>query len=174
MCHEICGAVTANWYKLTRQTVSASVGEGLRKILYNKSGRIGLRAARVFPSTITNDTLYHFTCSTESEAAYLTALLNADSLQKAYRQSQKTRRHFDLHLWHTVPIPRYDSRNSVHLELATLCVEAESVAHNVRDLYRDDIGQIQLSAAIHDALRECGIAGRIDTAARKLMPEQAK
>ena len=160
--------------KLTRQTVSASVDEGLRKILYNKSGRIGLRAARVFPNTITNDTLYHFTCSTESEAAYLTALLNADSLQKAYRQSQKTRRHFDLHLWHTVPIPRYDSRNSVHLELAALCVEAEVISQDIRDSFRNDIGQIQLSAAIHDALRECGIAGRIDGAARQLMPGQAR
>ena len=159
--------------KLTRQTTTAANGEGPRKVIYNKSGRIGLRAARISPDTITNDTLYHFTCSSESEAAYLTALLNADCLQEAYRQSQKTRRHFDLHFWHTVPILKYDSRVSTHRTLAALCLEAEEIAQDVRDSFSDSIGQRKVSAAIHEELRERGIAARIDAAARRLMPEQA-
>ena len=159
--------------KLTRQTTSDVAGEGLRKVLYNKSGRIGLRSARISPGTVTNDTLYHLTCSSESEAAYLTALLNADCLQEAYRQSQKTRRHFDHHFWHTVPIPKYDSRNLTHIELADLCGQAEEAAEEVRDSLPEGAGQIRVSEAIHVALRESGIAGRIDEAARELMPEQA-
>ena len=159
--------------KLTRQTTTAANGEGLRKVIYNKSGRIGLRAARISPDTITNDTLYHLTCRTESEAAYLTALLNADCLQEAYRQSQKVRRDFHQRFWHTVPIPRYSSRISTHRTLATLCVEAEAVAQSVRDSFSDGVGQIKVSAAIHEELRDQGIAARIDAAARRLMPEQA-
>ena len=159
--------------KLTRQSTSVVVGEGLRKVLYNKSGRIGLRSARVSPDIIVNDTIYHLTCSSESEAAYLTALLNADCLQEAYRQSQRTRRHFDLHFWRTVPIPKYDSRNSTHIELADICTEAEAAAEEVRNSFPDGVGQIRVSEAIHAALRERGIAGRIDDAARKLMPDQS-
>ena len=158
---------------LTRQTESASDGEGPRKVLYNASGRIGIRAARVSPYTVANHSLYHLTCRTESEAAYLTALLNADCLQEAYRQSQKTRRHFDHHFWHAVPIPRYRSRISTHRTLAALCAQAEEIAQHVRDSFPDNVGQIRVSAAIHDALREQGIAARIDTAARRLMPDQA-
>ena len=158
---------------LTRQTASAADGEDSRKVIYNKSGRIGLRAARIPPDTITNDTLYHFTCFTESEAAYLTALLNADCLQEAYRQSQKARRDFHQHFWRTVPIPKYDSRVSTHRTLARLCAQAEEIAQSVRDSFPDSIGQIKVSAAIHEGLRERGIAARIDAAARRLMPEQA-
>ena len=158
---------------LTRQTASAADGEDSRKVIYNKSGRIGLRAARIPPDTITNDTLYHFTCFTESEAAYLTALLNADCLQEAYRQSQKARRDFHQHFWRTVPIPKYDSRVSTHRTLARLCAQAEEIAQSVRDSFPDSIGQIKVSAAIHEELRERGIAARIDAAARRLMPEQA-
>ena len=162
-----------NQNSLLRQTSFTSAGEGLRKVLYNKSGRIGLRSARVSPDIIVNDTIYHLTCSSESEAAYLTALLNADCLQEAYRQSQRTRRHFDLHFWRTVPIPKYDSRNSTHIELADLCKEAEAAAAEVRDSFPDGVGQIRVSEAIHAALRERGIAERIDDAARSLMPDQA-
>ena len=35
------------------------------------------------------------------------------------------------------------------------------------------LGQIKVSDAIHEALREQGVAGRIDQAVRKLMPDQA-
>ena len=158
---------------LLRQTESRIGGEGIRKVLYNSSGRKGLRATRVAHQTIASHSLYHLTCSSESEAAYLASLLNADCLQEAYRQSQKTRRHFDLHFWRTVPIPKYDARNATHIQLADLCGQAEAVAEEVRDSFPDSAGQIRVSDAIHQALRECGVASQIDAAARELMPEQA-
>ena len=158
---------------LTRQTAFAGTGEGRRKVLYNKSGRIGLRAARVSPDVIAENTLYYLICQTETEAAYLAALLNADCLQEAYRQSQKTRRHFDHHFWHTVPIPKYDPRDETHLALAQLCADAETAANAARDELPDGAGQIKISAAIHANLRELGIAARIDKLAAKLIPNQA-
>ena len=159
--------------KLTRQTASMSSGEGRRKVLYNKSGRIGLRAARVSPDVIAENTLYYLTCQTETEAAYIVALLNADCLQEAYRQSQKTRRHFDHHFWRAVPIPKYDPRDETHLALAQLCIEAESSSTAARDALPAGAGQIKISAAIHANLRALGTAARIDELARKLIPNQA-
>ena len=158
---------------LIRQSVSSLSDEGLRKVIYNKSGRIGIRAARISQETIINDKLYHYTCTTETEAAYLVALLNADILQEAYRQSQRTRRDFDLHLWSAVPIPRYDSENPDHLSLAALTRQAEDIAQQVRDTHRPTSGQIQISQTIHQTLRNTGIAPRIDEIAKRLMPAQA-
>ena len=158
---------------LARQTAFDGSGEGRRKVLYNKSGRIGLRAARVSPDVIAENTLYYLTCQTETEAAYIVALLNADCLQEAYRQSQKTRRHFDHHFWRAVPIPKYDPRDETHLALAQLCIEAESASTAARDALPAGAGQIKISASIHANLRALGAAARIDELARKLIPNQA-
>ena len=158
--------------KLTRQTSLQSVGEALRKVIYNKSGRIGIRAARIYPHIIANDSLYDFTCATESEAAYLVALLNADCLQEAYLQSKTSVRHFDLHLWSAVPIPRYDSSNPEHVQLADLCRQAEVAAEFVRDTLPPGAGQIKVSAAIHQQLRSQGIAQSIDATTRKVVGEE--
>ncbi len=155
---------------LTRQTEGAGDGgDALIKVVYNKSGRIGLRSTRMPSDTLCSDNLYHYTCRTASEAAYLVAMMNADCLQEAYRQSQRARRHFDHHFWRTVPIPRYDARDKNHAALAALCEEAESAAASARDGLRGNVGQIQASAKIRAALRESGIAARLDAAVGEVM-----
>lgn len=156
---------------LTRQTEGAVGGDALIKVVYNSSGRIGLRSARMPANTVCEYTLYHYTCRTASEAAYLSAMMNADCLQEAYRQSQRTRRHFAHHFWRTVPIPRYDARDLRHAALAALCEDAESVAAEARGGLRANAGQIQASAAIRAALRESGVAARIDGAVGEVMGE---
>ena len=158
--------------KLTRQTIGTHTGGGARKVLYNASGRIGLRAARVTLDAIAEHALYHLSCKSESEAAYLVAILNADCLQEAFRQSKKSVRHFDQHFWHTVPIPRYDWKNKTHRRLALLCKEAEAIAEKVRDSMPDNAGQISVSAKIHKELRLIGLANRINAAAAELLPNQ--
>ena len=154
---------------LTRQTEVESGGDALRKVVYNKSGRIGLRSARMRTDLVCSLNLYHYTCRTASEAAYLVAMMNADCLQEAYRQSQRVRRDFAHHFWRTVPIPRYDARDANHAALVALCEEAESVAASARDGLRGNVGQIQASAKIRAALRESGIAARLDAAVGEVM-----
>ena len=155
---------------LTRQTAGVEVGaDALRKVVYNSSGRIGLRAARMAADMVCEYTLYHYTCETASEAAYLAAMLNADCLQETYRQSQRTRRHFAHHFWRAVPLPRYDGRDEAHLSLSALCEEAESTASDARDGLRSNIGQIKASATIHAALRESGVSARIDAVVGEVM-----
>lgn len=89
------------------------------------------------------------------------------------QQIQKTRRHFDLHLWSAVPIPRYDSNDLDHVQLAALCRQAETTAQHIRDSLPPRSGQIKVSDAIHQALRNTGIVPAMDEIARKLVPEQA-
>ena len=149
----------------------SGVGDALIKVVYNVSGRIGLRSARMAGDMICNHKLYHYTCRTESEAAYLAAMLNADCLQEAYRQSQRTRRDFAHHFWRAVPLPRYDGRDDAHLSLSALCEEAESTASAARDGLRANVGQIKASATIHAALRESGVSARIDAVVGEVMGE---
>ena len=156
--------------KLVRQIAKQQTQKGNVKVVYNKSGQ-ELRAARSAPHYIAENSTYHMTTKSPEEAAYLVAVLNADCLQLAYQQSRKSDRHFDHQFWYTVPIPRYDFRNQHHQALADLCNQAERTAERVRDSMATDAGQISISDAIRRALRENGIAGRIDEQVRAILPE---
>ena len=138
--------------KLGRQTGMNNAGELATKVIYNKSGQI-LRTARVPADYIADNSAYHLTAKTPDEAAYLTALLNADYLQQAYQDSRKSDKDFHHHIWPTVPIPRYDTGNAHHRALASLCAAAEQAAAGVRDRLPADTGQIRLCEAIRRELR---------------------
>lgn len=147
-----------------------------RMVLYPKSGDI-MRAARTRPGTgFVNDSLYWGVAGTEAEAGYLACLLNAPCLVRAFLEARSSGRDFHLHPWRNVPIPRFDSDNPVHIELADLCWEAEDVAlemaQGVRK-HRPGAGQVAISKAIRARLTDEGISGRIDRCARRLLPEQA-
>ncbi len=112
-----------------------------------------MRAAMATPNHIVGHQTYWLICKTTDEAAYLTALLNADCLQQAYQDSRKSDRHFLHHIWRAVPIPRYDTGNAHHRALASLCAAAEQAAAGVRDSLPSDTGQIKLCEAIRRELR---------------------
>ena len=158
--------------KLTRQTVEIRAGNRTRKVLHNASGRIGLRAARVESNVIAEHTIYHFTCGSEAEAAYLVALLNADCLQESFRQSKVSMRHFDQHFWYSVPLPRYDKNNKTHRQLVSLCKRAEGIAAEVRDSLPNNVGQVRASGQIHEKLRSNHTMDQINAAAAELLPDQ--
>ena len=85
-----------------------------------------MRAARTHAGTAVVDaTLYWFVVATEAEAGYLTTLLNANCLRRAFAESKESGRDFHLHSWRKVPIPSYDKRNNRHRELADLCGPVE-------------------------------------------------
>lgn len=143
-------------------------------VAYNKSGQ-HLRATRTKDRLILNDACYWLPIRSGSEAAYLVAVLNADALQDAYRAARKSDRDFHTHFWYRVPIPRYDRNNRLHRRLARLGETLEQVAITVRD--RPDLtgaGQVKACKQIRKALRDQGVAERLDNAVRELLPEHAK
>ncbi len=146
----------------------------LCRVVYNGAGQ-HLRATRCRRSKVlVEHTCYWWDTNSEREAQYLVSMLNSQCLQDAYRECRKSDRHFETHVWNGVPIPCYEPRNDYHLELAGLCLEAENLAAKIlRDLDLSN-KQVKLSRQIKDALKESGISDRIDEAARKILPDQAR
>ena len=147
-----------------------------RMVLYPKSGDV-MRAARTqVGNGFADDTLYWHVAGSEEEAGYLTALLNAPYLLRGFIESRESGRHFDLHPWRKVPIPRFDSKNGQHVVLAELCGRAEEVA---RELAAEVIARLpnasqpKLSNEVRAGLERQGILLAIDSIAKQLLPSQA-
>ncbi len=143
-------------------------------VTYNKSGQ-HLRAARTKGQIVLNDACYWLPARSGSEAAYLVAVLNADTLQDAYRAARKSDRDFHTHFWYRIPIPAFDRNERLHRRLARLGETLERVASTVRD--RPDLanaGQVRACKRIREALRNQGVAERLNNAVRELLPEYAK
>lgn len=150
---------------------------GKRMVLYPKSGDL-MRAARIQAGDgFADDTLYWYVASNGDEAGYLTALLNAPCLQRAFLESRDSGRHFDLHPWRKVPIPRYDSNDANHLALAELCEGAEKVARDSAAEISKRFplaGQPKLSNGVRAGLEGQGILSAIDRIVAQLLPSQAE
>ena len=143
-------------------------------VVYNKSGQ-HLRAARTTDQPILNDACYWLPTRSGAEAAYLVAVLNADALQDAYRAARRSDRDFHTHIWHQVPIPRFDRDERLHRRLARLGETLEQTAITARD--RPDlaeVGQVKACKQIRIALRDQVIAERVDNAVRELLPDHTR
>lgn len=145
-------------------------------VLYPTSGDI-MRAARTCPgSGLAGHTLNWYVADSKEEAGYLTALLNAPCLRRAFSESRESGRHFVLHPWRKVPIPRYDDEDERHVELAGLCEIAEKVALEVAQYVRQQspsVGQNKISQTIRNRLVSDGTSHAIDRVVVRLLPGQA-
>ena len=146
-------------------------GANIRKVILNKSGQV-IRAGRTGIDVLLEDTGYYCILP-EKSAAHLTALLNAPCLQLAYQESRESDRHFDLHPFRKVPIPRFDATDSDHLELVELCEQAELEAQDVIELLPDNTGQIKASNTIRQRLMDEGIADAIDEVVQRVLPSHS-
>jgi len=169
----LIGAIDYNC-KLSRQLAAMIAGQtGRTKVICPNSGRI-MRSARISVSdAIATASFYHWTAPTEAEAMYLVSLLNAPCLQAAFEMSRDTSRHFALHPWRKVPIPRYDESNSTHRALSGLCEMAEAAAQTELERPGMPAGQSAASSRIRLALAKTGILDRIDAEARKVLPDHS-
>ena len=114
---------------------------------------------------------------TTHEARYLTVLLNTSCLQHAYTSAKESGRHFDLHPWRKVPIPRYDGTIPLHREIAALCTQAEKDAVRTVAAELEAVPgreQVRLSKAVRNALANDGIDAKMGEYARLLLPDQAE
>ncbi len=159
--------------KLSSQPTGAHPEQ--RMVLYIASGDV-MRSARTSSgSGLVGNTLYWYVATSEDEAAYLTALLNAPCLKRAFFESRASGKHFHLHPWRKVPIPKYDASNPDHVRLAELCQRAEKVAVSVaRDAKRriPKAREVKLSNLVRRRLVAAGVFPAIDEALTKLLPDQ--
>ena len=157
------------------------------RVVYNCSGGL-LRAARTDQSmgldassyyrcfgpdqedlTVKKDAVFEEAVF-EEEAAYLTAVLNASALLKAFNAARRSDRHYALHIWRSVPIPRYSASKKSHKVLAGLCLEAEELVSRLLPELRGQ-GQIKVSKQVRAALQEAGISRKIDAQVRRILPD---
>jgi hypothetical protein len=146
-------------------------------VLYPTSGDI-MRAARTSAgSGFVGHTLFWHVAESEREAGYLVSLLNAPCLRRAFAESRASGRHFVLHPWRKVPIPRFNSRNRMHRRLAELCNHAEKSAQVAVEAAQHEIpsvGQQKLTSSVKGRLIDDGILRSIDQIAAKLLPDQVQ
>lgn len=128
-------------------------------VLYCTSGA-NMCAARMTSRHIVDSSLYRVKTNSKNEALFLVGILNADVMRDWFRQTRKSDRHFHTYFWSEIPIPRFNRKNTDHQRLARLAKHAEGVAGAVIDPSRD---------RIRKALRDDGVAGRIDETVTKII-----
>ena len=160
--------------KLSEQPLMPSSERSM--VLLPGSGDI-MRAARHQPgAAIVDSTLFWLTVRNEDEAGYLVTLLNAKCLRRAFADSRESGRHFQLHPWRKVPIPRYDYAIRAHRRLAKLCERAEEVVvETVANKLQENskLGQRGLSTVIRQAVERSKVGREIEMLAAQILPEQA-
>jgi SAM-dependent methyltransferase len=108
------------------------------RVVYTKSG-MHVSAALVNDGcSIIDHVLYWATVRSTSEGHYLTGILNSPSLTELVRPLMsygKDERHIDKAVW-DLPIPEYDAKNEVHVEISQL---ASDLAAQIADMtFRSD------------------------------------
>lgn len=148
--------------------ITAQVRESDRhsRVVYNEGGQI-VRAARVPNTRLVDETCFYFDADSVEEALYLVGILNADSLKQRLSETRETDRHFHAHLWRKVPIPRFDSTNSLHLKLVKLVQKVEVEARELAAQH-EDWSQVRLSKWIRENLPE-SLVKKISSSTDELM-----
>ena len=144
-------------------------GRNRNRVLYPLSGDI-MRAAFTHDDGVIDSSLYYWQAQSRNEALYLVTVLNAECLREAFVQCRESGRHFHLHPWRKVPIPRFDKANRKHIKLTELGAKATTTAKKCMAAAADHLGQVGVSKRIRKGLHDAGLAERIDDIVRKIMP----
>ena len=113
-----------------------TTGDGTVRVAYTQSGQPTAAIIRD-RHAIVDRTLYQTECRSEAEAHYLLAILNSERLATEVKPFCPTNwakkiRHFEKHGW-KLPIPRYESRNTLHSRLSKLGQTAEQECKELID-----------------------------------------
>ena len=124
--------------KLTSQLEylqAAIAGDGTTRVAYTQAGQPTAAVIRDHHA-IVDRKLYQTICSSEDEAYYVLAILNSKELTTAAEKFMTKglfgARDFEKHGW-KLPIPRYDSRNTLHSRLSKLGKTAEQECKDLID-----------------------------------------
>lgn len=149
--------------------LSSQIPAGPHRVVYTKAGS-NLAAARVLDEdAIIDFGLYWTATSSESEALYLTAILNSGALLERVKPLQTIglfgARHFDKYVF-SIPIPVFETGAADHMTLADLAREAERVATRV------DISEMRHFTTARTAIKKSlsPILQEIDSLVLRLVP----
>ena len=136
-------------------------------VIYPASGDV-MRAAYVPNGMAVIDSgIYRRAMSTVAEARYLVAILNASTLEEAFRAARTSGRDFHRNPWRAIPIPSWDANNPIHKKLAALTLQAEKTVRTMGL----PTNQKAASKRIREQLEKDGISAEIDALVRKVLPD---
>jgi SAM-dependent methyltransferase len=140
------------------------------RVVYTKSGTNPAAAIVRDNRAVIDHMLYWAPVSDEREAHYLIAIFNSETARARAEKWQATgqwgARHFDKVIFN-LPIPKFDPKAALHLELAKAAQEAEKIANSVPLKSGEHFTRAR--KRIREALTEAGVAERIDALTARLL-----
>ena len=140
------------------------------RVVYATSGTLPAATILRNENAVIDMSLYWTAVSTQYEAEYLTAILNSETARTRtaplQSRGQWGARHFAKSML-TLPIPRFDAQDALHLELAVEAAHAEEVAAAVK--LKEGMHFVKARGDIRTALVADGVAGRIDGLVAQLL-----
>jgi BarA-like signal transduction histidine kinase len=140
------------------------------RVVYAKAGTLPTAALLKDRAAIIENKLYWARPASQSEAHYLLAILNSETVRArvAHLQSrgQWGARDFDKVMF-SLPIPSFDPKNTLHQRLARAAQRAERVAAKVP--LQDGEHFVRARGLIRDALEKDGVANLIDELVAELL-----
>ncbi|WP_164763674.1 N-6 DNA methylase [Mesorhizobium sp. M1A.T.Ca.IN.004.03.1.1] len=140
------------------------------RVVYSKAGTVPAAAVVRDSISIIENTLYWTGAASESEATYLTAILNSEAARKRgedlQAKGQWGARHFDKVIF-ALPIPLFDPKSPLHQQIAEAGRLAELHAAEVQ--LPGDVKFQQARKLVRGRLATAGISQRIDQLVERLI-----
>jgi len=143
------------------------------RVVYSKAGTLPAAALILDNMGIIENKLYWLKVAERSEVHYLLAVLNSEAARRASEHLQSRgqwgARDFDKVML-SLPFPRFDDSDELHMALSEAAVHAEQVASAVK--LSEGMHFVTARKKIRAALDEDGIAQRIDSLVAELLANQ--
>lgn len=140
------------------------------RIVYAKAGTLPAACILRNEKFVVENLLYWTPTATDAEARYLCAVINSETARSRV-EAQQARgqfgaRHFDKVIFN-LPIPRFDSTNALHRELASYAARAEKIAAEIE--LPEGIKFQRARKVVRSALVDAKISPRIDKLVANLL-----
>jgi len=133
------------------------------RVVYAASGTIPAACLLHANNAVIEHKLYWFSPSTESEAYFLVSILNSEAararIASLQSRGQWGARDFDKVIF-TLPIPRFDEADQLHVELARAGRAGEDMAASIA--LPEGVKFQRARRLVRDALTEAGVSTSID------------
>lgn len=140
------------------------------RVVYAKAGSHPAACVLRDQKFVVENLLYWSEVTSESEALYLTAIINSENarsrVESMQARGQFGARHFDK-VFFNLPIPRFDIGHELHRALAEIGAEAEQVASKVE--IPEGVRFQRARGLVRVALKEADISEQIDRLVAKLL-----